>query len=122
MQLGEARGRGEESKSTTPTNAPNSQNPAYGLQAQVCPCGADVEDQITEGILSRIGFVSYKALPYAIGATGPKLGRKEKRKKPLMHDPSMPNLLQTLIYQETRGERGSSSKNRALLRERLAAT
>ena len=39
---------------------------------------ADVEDQITVGILNRIDFVSYKALPYAIGATGPKLGGRKK--------------------------------------------
>ena len=31
--LDEARGRGKEAKSTTPMNAPNSQGPAYGLQA-----------------------------------------------------------------------------------------
>ena len=31
--LDEARGRGEEAKSTAPMNAPNSQGPAYGLQA-----------------------------------------------------------------------------------------
>ena len=31
--LEEARGRGKEAKCTTPTNAPNSQGPAYGLQA-----------------------------------------------------------------------------------------